>query len=62
MLPIPANSAACNRSSKRMTKEVAKQLKKFVEQSIYDRETSRSAVGVDRSTMSRPLNGKQAVT
>ena len=62
MLPIPANSAACNRSSKRMTKEVAKQLKKFVEQSIYDRETIRSAVGVDRSTMSRHLNGKLSLT
>tara|TARA_R100001443_G_scaffold6785_1_gene15858 strand:- start:652 stop:1380 length:729 start_codon:yes stop_codon:yes gene_type:complete len=62
MLPITAMSAACNRSSKRMTKEVAKQLKKFVEQSIYDRETIRSAVGVDRSTMSRHLNGKLSLT
>ena len=62
MLQITANNTACLGSSKRMTKEVAKQLKKFVEQSIYDRETIRSAVGVDRSTMSRHLNGKLSLS
>ena len=51
-----------NGSTKKVSREVARQLKKFVEQSMYDRETIRETVGVDRSTMSRHLNGKIPLT
>ena len=47
---------------KRMSKEISKVLKRYVEQSPLDRETIRAAVGVDRSTMSRHLNGKTPLT
>ena len=47
---------------KKMSKEISKVLKRYVEQSLLDRETIRAAVGVDRSTMSRHLNGKTPLT
>ena len=47
---------------KRMSKEISKVLKRYVENSPVAREEIRSAVGVDRSTMSRHLNGKIPLT
>jgi len=48
--------------SKRVSKELAKQLKHYVEQSMYDKETIRQNVGVNQSTMSKHLNGKISLT
>ncbi len=47
---------------KRMSKEISKVLKRYVENSPVAREEIRTAVGVDRSTMSRHLNGKIPLT
>ena len=47
---------------KKVTKELSKTLKRYVETSPVSREEIRSAVGVDRSTMSRHLNGKIPLT
>jgi predicted XRE-type DNA-binding protein len=48
--------------SKRVSKELAKQLKHYVDQSMYDKETIRKSVGVNQSTMSKHLNGKISLT
>jgi len=50
------------KGKKFMDKEAARLLKRYVDVSHLNREDIRHAVGVDRSTMSRHLNGKTPLT